>query len=169
MAAAMLSTACRDDAEPPVIPNSPALSQAALPTGGKAGDGPAAIQAEPQNPGACSSTIHVSGTTSANFAAGQNFWIVVALKADPNWIHYPKARLGPEQGEFDRSVPANTEAGNRTERFLLISADAQSDAELERSQQSDELQDGTVTDDQRVRLPVGAHEIARAQEFVQRC
>lgn len=53
--------------------------------------------------------------------------------------------------------------------MALVSADAKADEELELSKEADENRTEEYSDEQRIRLPAGAHEIAQTPKFVQRC
>jgi hypothetical protein len=163
-------SACGQDPEPPpAIPNAPTPNRVTKSAAEESDGGTGALQARPQNPGGCSSTYHLSGRIDADAGSARQFWVISALWADPNWIHYPKARLTAKQGPFELNIPANTDGGLRTGRFLLVSADAKADEELELSKEADENRTEEYSDEQRIRLPAGAHEIAQTPKFVQRC
>jgi hypothetical protein len=136
--------------------------------------GAGTLTVDPQSPGECSGYYHVV-VDMEDPASSRTLWIVTSLNADPanglkDTLFYPKTRIDARPGRTELDIAANTTEGIRRNRFFLISANKAADDELQLSYESDrDRDDGRYPDGRRVQLPVGATEIARTDNILQKC
>jgi TIR domain len=130
----------------------------------------------PDKPG-CSSSYLVTGAVRA--AADRKataVWLVNELYAsashnDPNNLYFAKLRLDVKaDGTFEVRIPANSEAGVRDSRLLLVASPTpEADRDLAKSLSADQAKDGSYPDPLRTQLHLGNVEIATSPDFHQAC
>lgn len=138
--------------------------------------GQATIQVDYDLPGGCSTSYTVTGDVGVDpRVAGKTLWIVTQLAADPdngspNALYYPKTPVTVIDGRFTATIRANTTAGIRMGRIVLVaSPDDAANEDLQLSLESDQAGDDRYPDGRRTRLQLRNTEIATTPYSEQRC
>lgn len=139
--------------------------------------GRATVQVVFDVPGGCSTSYTVTGDVNGDpRASGATLWIVTQLAADPengspNALYYARQPVpAVNNGHFMVTIAANTAAGSRTGRVLLVaSPNASAAADLQLSATSGDIDPTRYPDGRRIRLQEGNTEIATSPFTQQRC